>query len=48
MKPLALVVDDEPIIRMDTADVVADAGYEVIEAESASDAMAYIAEHPAV
>ncbi len=48
MKPLALVVDDEPIIRMDTADIVADAGYEVVEAESASEAMAYIVEHPAV
>lgn len=48
MRPLAIVVDDEPLIRMDTADIVADAGYDVIEADSASQAIAYIAGHSAV
>jgi CheY-like chemotaxis protein len=44
MKPIALVVDDEPLIRMDTADIVTDAGYEVIEAETALEAITYLRE----
>ena len=38
--PVALVVDDEPIIRMDTADMVSALGYLVIEASSAAEAIA--------
>jgi CheY-like chemotaxis protein len=44
MKPIALVVDDEPLIRMETADIVTDAGYEVIEAETALEAITYLRE----
>lgn len=37
--PVALVVDDEPLIRMDIADMVTEEGYEVIEAGSADEAL---------
>ena len=37
--PVALVVDDEPGVRMCTADVLADMGYEVVEAETAEEAL---------
>ncbi|MET0170856.1 response regulator [Rhizobium panacihumi] len=37
--PIALVVDDEPLILMDTADMVTSAGYHVIEARSADEAV---------
>lgn len=43
--PIALVVDDEPLILMDTADIVASAGYHVIEARSADEALRLLAEH---
>ena len=36
--PVAVVVDDEPLIRMGTADIVADAGFDVIEASCAQEA----------
>ncbi|WP_372016527.1 response regulator [Pseudoxanthomonas sp. 10H] len=35
----ALVVDDDPGVRMCTADVLADMGYEVVEAGSAEEAL---------
>ncbi len=37
--PVALVVDDEPGVRMCTADVLLDMGYEVVEADSGEDAL---------
>ena len=37
-KAVALVVDDEAGVRMCTADVLLDMGYEVVEADSAEDA----------
>lgn len=43
--PIALVVDDEPLILMDTADIVASAGYHVIEARSADEACALLKKH---
>lgn len=43
--PVALVVDDEPLILMDTADIVADEGYHVLEARSADEAYAFLEEH---
>jgi DNA-binding NtrC family response regulator len=36
---VALIVDDEPLILMDTADILSDAGYEVIEAHNADEAL---------
>ncbi|MGF9567573.1 response regulator [Neorhizobium sp. JUb45] len=44
-EPIALVVDDEPLIRMDTADIVSSAGYHVIEARNADEAFKLLAKH---
>lgn len=41
-EPIALVVDDEPLIRMDTADIISDAGYHVVEASTADEAFAFL------
>jgi PAS domain S-box-containing protein len=37
-----LLVDDEPLVRASTADMLAEMGYEVIEADSGSDALALV------
>jgi CheY-like chemotaxis protein len=44
-KPIALVVDDEPLIRMDTADIISKAGYHVVEASSADEALEFLVKH---
>lgn len=46
--PIALVVDDEPLIRMDTADIISEAGYHVIEAASADEALKFIEDYGAL
>lgn len=38
-KPVVLVVEDEPIIRMNAVAIIEDAGYVVIEAANADDAI---------
>src|ERR1700759_995127 len=38
-KSLALVVDDEPFVRMNAVDVVEEAGFAVLEASNADEAM---------
>ena len=38
----ALLVDDEPLVRMSTADMLSELGYRVVEAGSAEDAMQYV------
>jgi len=43
--PVALVVDDEPLIRMDTADMVAEEGFDVVEARTADEAFRFLQEH---
>lgn len=43
--PVALVVDNEPLIRMDTADVVAEEGDHVLEARTADEAFAFLRKH---
>jgi CheY-like chemotaxis protein len=48
IKPLALVVDDEPLIRMDTADILSDAGFEVLEAGDATEAVACLEQYSAL
>lgn len=47
-KILVLIVDDEPIIRMDLADMVCDAGYEVLEANDADEAVRLLEAHAAI
>jgi CheY-like chemotaxis protein len=37
-----LLVDDEPLVRASTADMLTELGYEVVEADSGSDALALI------
>lgn len=44
-EPIALVVDDERLILMDTSDIIRDAGYDVVEASSADDAIAFLEKH---
>ena len=46
--PIALVVDDEPLIRMDAADIISDAGFRVIEAANAEEAFAHLEAHPSL
>ena len=38
-KPVVLIVEDEVLLRMDAADVIGSAGFEVVEAASADDAI---------
>jgi CheY-like chemotaxis protein len=47
-KSVVLVVDDEPLIRMNAADMLVDAGFDVLEAENAVDALAILADHPEI
>jgi two-component system, response regulator PdtaR len=42
MKPIMLVVDDEPIVRMDLAGMAEEAGFQTVEAGSAADALAIL------
>jgi DNA-binding NtrC family response regulator len=39
MGPTVLIVDDEPLIRMDVASLLEDAGFDVIEAVNADEAI---------
>lgn len=45
---LALVVEDEPLILMETADLIQDAGYAVLEAHNAEQALALIRQRSAI
>jgi CheY-like chemotaxis protein len=44
-QPIALVVDDEPLILMDTSDMISGEGYAVIEASTADEAFAFLESH---
>lgn len=46
VRPLALVVEGDAIQRMETADCVAEAGFEVIEAWNGATALRQIERHP--
>lgn len=45
---VALVAEDEALIRMDTADMLTDIGFDVYEASTASAAFSYLETHPEV
>jgi CheY-like chemotaxis protein len=44
--PIVLIVEDEPIIRMNAADYVADFGIEPLEAATADEALAILGSRP--
>ncbi|MGP9810512.1 response regulator [Rhodopseudomonas sp. NSM] len=41
-KPVVLVVEDEALLRMNAVDIIEEAGFEVIEASNADDAIAIL------
>lgn len=41
-KPVVLIVEDEPLLRMMAVDLVEDAGFEALEASNAKDAVAIL------
>ena len=47
-KPIALVVDDEPMVRMSAADMIAEAGFDVLEAADAEEAIFYLKQYPSL
>jgi DNA-binding NtrC family response regulator len=47
-RPIAVVVDDEPFILMDTSDIISDAGYSIVEATTADEAYGFLNEHSSV
>lgn len=47
-QPIAIVVDDEPLIRMGAADIISDAGFYVLEAADAEEAYFHLDSHPSL
>lgn len=45
---VVLVVDDEPLIRLNAADMLTDAGWTAIEAADAAEALEVLAAHPEI
>ena len=45
VQPIALVVDDEPLILLETVDIILDEGYSVVEASTADQAFAFLDRH---
>jgi CheY-like chemotaxis protein len=41
-RPVVLVVEDDHLLRLDAADMIADAGFEVVEAANADEAIAIL------
>jgi CheY-like chemotaxis protein len=41
-KPIVLIVEDEPLLRMSASDFVSDAGFEPLEAANATEAVALL------
>jgi two-component system, response regulator PdtaR len=46
LSPVILIVEDELLIRMDSADAIGNAGFEVIQAGNADDAIAILEARP--
>ena len=44
-RPVVLIVEDEFLLRMDAADIIAAAGFEVLEAGNADDAIGILEAH---
>lgn len=47
-KRIALVVDDEPLIRMNICDMLAELGFDAVEAGNAEDGLALLAQNPTI
>jgi len=47
-KPIVLVVEDEPLLRLFATDMIEDAGFEVIDVANASEAIAILEGRPDV
>ncbi len=47
-KPLALVVEDEPLLRLDAVALFEDSGFDVIEASNADDALQILTARPGI
>jgi CheY-like chemotaxis protein len=47
-QPIALVVDDEPLVRMSAADIITEAGFDVLEAADAEEAVFYLKQYPSL
>lgn len=47
-EPVALVVDDEPIVRMDTVEMVEDEGFDVAQARTLEDAYDFLTRYPSL
>jgi len=45
---VVLLVEDEPLIRLDTSMILEDAGYDVLEASNALQALAALERHPEI
>ena len=43
--PFALVVDDDPLIRLDACDIITDAGFRPLEAEDVAAALGLLEQH---
>lgn len=48
MTPTVLIVEDEPLIRMFACDIASDAGYRVIEAGNAQEALVVLETNPEI
>jgi two-component system, response regulator PdtaR len=46
--PTILLIEDEAVIRLNSAAMLADAGYDVLEAGDASEALALLSGHPEI
>jgi len=45
-KPVVLVVEDEPLVRLNAVAMIEEAGYEVVEAANADEAIAILESRP--
>jgi len=46
--PVILVVEDEPLLRIDTVDMVEDEGFRTLEASNSRAALAMLEQHPEI
>lgn len=46
--PAILIVEDEFLLRMDSAEMIENAGFEVVQAGNAREAIAILQAHPAI